>query len=282
MIKYTDYELLGSAGSTRAVPINMAPLLFKGGAKLSNKIALKNIKLGHCGNEIPQRVPIVRKITELFNERVAIGYSRDSVRSAAVQIREFFKWVDDSDFEINANNIDVCFLSWTRHINHRQEIQKNITAIHAYQSAVSISKTLSQALELDINLLKSAGITRPKKHLNEITRTSDKQNLQSTFQFGYFLCDITTNLDAATITKEMPIIFLFRTGKKYEEWLKLRPPETLTTLNGSKKPSIIKGTLEKREKWASDTSMRTRAPLIYLRVEAELLIFIAQTGMNLT
>jgi hypothetical protein len=67
-----------------------------------------------------------------------------------------------------------------------------------------------------------------------------------------------------------------------EEWSGLRSIKSLKTLNsGDRKPYDIGLVQTKRQNWEAEKTFRTRHSVVNLRIEAELLIFISQTGMNL-
>ncbi|WP_146744878.1 hypothetical protein [Herbaspirillum rubrisubalbicans] len=80
----------------------------------------------------------------------------------------------------------------------------------------------------------------------------------------------------------LPIQLKFRNGSVLEEWSGLQSPEKLKTLNSrSPQSHAVNAILKKRQGWEEEKTFRTRHSVINLRIEAELLIFISQTGMNL-
>jgi len=86
-------------------------------------------------------------------------------------------------------------------------------------------------------------------------RQAEKQNLKDTFEFGHALVDICDALDIATVRAPVvPFEIALRTGSKI-----------LVNEGGSTK-----------------TVVRQRNALLNLRIEAELEMFIGQTGMNAT
>jgi hypothetical protein len=68
-----------------------------------------------------------------------------------------------------------------------------------------------------------------------------------------------------------------------ELWSRLQKSSTLVTLRpGYKNKYLTRSVLKLRAEWEAEHSLRTRFPLVNIRIEAELLVFIAQTGMNLS
>ncbi|SEK14499.1 hypothetical protein SAMN05192539_11121, partial [Paraburkholderia diazotrophica] len=109
-----------------------------------------------------------------------------------------------------------------------------------------------RALERRVSVLADTRIRKPRDNrLVRDTRAS-RQSLAQSFAFGHALIDVCDALTVESIRGSLPVRIPLRNGKILEEW-----------------------------------SVRSRAdagqpryPLINLRIEAELLLFIAQTGLN--
>ena len=66
-------------------------------------------------------------------------------------------------------------------------------------------------------------------------------------------------------------------------WSKLRDPARVESLQPEyKDKKTKKKVMQQRASWEADRTLATRYPLVNLRLVAELLVFIAQTGMNLS
>jgi hypothetical protein len=79
---------------------------------------------------------------------------------------------------------------------------------------------------------------------------------------------------------KLPVMIKLFGGGELEEWSGLVKASNVKALQSADLPGF-KSAMRKRDAWSNDNSIRTRRSLINLRIQAELLIFIAQTGMNL-
>jgi hypothetical protein len=142
-----------------------------------------------------------------------------------------------------------------------------------------VANVLNDALGLRAGLLLQVMPPRGRKTLQA---ASEQVTDANSFIFGNALIDICNALPRDQIQGKLPINIKLRTGEELVEWSNLRPPDALKTLVGQVPESARLATMRTRERFEADTSYRKRFPLINLRIEAELLIFIAQTGMNLS
>lgn len=104
---------------------------------------------------------------------------------------------------------------------------------------------------------------------------SDKQSLETTFEFGHLLQDICDGLTIDVLWGPLPASIPLRGARELRRYSGLMPAEYRNWKLGSK-PNY-----ERPTAYENDLSLRTRYPLANLRVVAELLMFIGQTGMNL-
>lgn len=271
MIHYGKFE----------VPLDLRSLLYQGGAGTNAKIVSKFIADGKLGMPIANRQSLVIKIHEFICGKLVEGGSRESIKTTIRRLREFYIWVDMAQRPITLDSVETLYIEWTDYLLHKQRIVCDIAEIHVYQCAVAVAKVFDEILQFRSGLLSKTRIRRPKHFGPILGTTADKQNLEQAFIFGQSLLDITEALSADSIRGSLPVTIRFRTGKVIEEWTKLRPPDLLKTLKENIKSSTRLHTINKRIAWEADNSVRTRHVLINLRIESEMLIFIAQTGMNL-
>jgi integrase len=111
---------------------------------------------------------------------------------------------------------------------------------------------------------------------------ADKQNLTDTFEFGHMLLDISDGLSIAALWGALPLRIQLRSGQELVDWSGLMPPEGSVAANpltaGQRKGA--QKSKKKRAAYENDRTLDTRTSLVNLRIEAELLLFIGQTGMN--
>lgn len=255
--------------------------LYQGGAGAKRKLVAQELAQGKYGHPILERLPLVEKIHEYIQEKIVSGGSRGSAATTITRLREFFSWLDHAGKEIDMASAEEVFIEWTDHLLYRKKVVGDIKEIHAYQAAVAVAKVLNCVLELRTGLISKARVRRPSYGKNILGAEADKQNLEKTFVFGHALLDIIYALDVDKIRGPLPVRIQFRSGYVHEEWLRLKPPQNLQYLQANVKPSVTKRNIDKRNRYQADQTMKNRHSLANLRIQAEILVFISQTGMNL-
>jgi len=196
-------------------------------------------------------------------------------------LRLFFGWADEGGHPLSLEAVEATFRHWCDFLLHRVRLRE-ITEAAAYKHAISVSTVIDDALERSQPLILTARLRSPRRGLRAVGIATDKQNLADTFAFGHFCLDIIESTPVEAIWGPLPLLIRLRSGTVLEQWSDLRAPEMLAVLKeGYKNKRNVEDTLQKRAKWESDRTLRTRYPLVNLRLEADLLVFIAQTGMNL-
>lgn len=264
-----------------ATPWDLQSLLYRGASSARVELVARQISNGEHGLPISKRLPLVESIHAYIDARLVGGGSRGTAQTTIRRLREFFSWADLEDKPVDILSVEATFIDWTDHLIHRRRIVGDVKEIHIYQSAVAVAKILNNVLELRNGLMAQTRMRRPKGHKAVLGPQTDKQNLERAFAFGHALLDISDALSVDSIRGPIPVLIKFRTGQVYEEWLRLKPAGTLKTLAEKMRPSTKQSALAKRQTWQIDQSLRNRYPLANLRVQAEMLVFISQTGMNL-
>lgn len=262
-------------------PWDLAPLLYSGGAATNSKKIRVCIALGELGPPMTERVVLVQKIHEYLESKLVAGGSRGTAHTTIRRIREFFSWADLSGLPVSIESLEADFVQWSESLLQRHRIVGDISQLHAYQCAVAVAKIFDDILELTNGLISKTRLNRPKHNSAILGTEADKQNINEVFGFGQMLLDITDALSVASVWGPLPVSIRFRSGQVFDDWSQLRAPELLKTLRQNVKPSTRNDSMAKRVAWEAETSLRTRRTLINLRIEAEILIFVAQTGMNL-
>lgn len=262
-------------------PLTLLPMLYLGGAGTKTNLVAHYIDQGALGEPIVDRIPIIEKLHGDIEARLVGGGSRGSARTTIVRFREFVAWADRYEKSVTLATVEETYIDWSHYLLQRQRRGDDVSRLHIYQSAVAVAKVLDNVLELRTGLLAKTPLRRSNYLKPFLSVKADKQNLEQTFAFGQALLDITAALSSEVIRGPIPVRIHFRTGQVIEEWLKLKSTEHVKTLSDKVKPSTRQLAIAKRASWLADTSMRTRHSLANLRIEAEMLIFIAQTGMNL-
>jgi hypothetical protein len=273
-LRNVDY---GSTESTW----DLTPLLYVGGAATNIRQVYKSIEAGDLGTIQNQRLDLVIRVHETLSAKLAAGISRYTVRGKIIQLRSFYGWADKNNYQPDVSNITEKYVEWTEHLNYRLRIQKNLAAKSASSLASGIGSLLEEATGLT-NILRRSRVRKTSSKKRVLGTSADKQLVSQTFELGRLLLKICETLTVENIQQRLPVIIMFEHGKKLEEWSGLKPEkEELNSETALKKPYYLKKVLDRRERWQADYSWKARYPLLNLRIEAEMLIFIAQTGINL-
>lgn len=251
-------------------------LLYSGGAQEKTKWVSAKILAGQLGPPQFERIDLVTKIHEVILGKWAGGGSTYTAKNHIIFIREFFKWADKTGYPLTMDTIQATFLAWTDSLVHRHQILKDISQLTAYTKGAQAGSILDSVLNRSITLLSVSRLRLPPKRKTARGVVADKQNLADTFAFGHLLQDICDALTFETVMKgKLPIRIPLRNGGELLHWSGYRAP-MLAEDTLKRSPSSLKNF----EVFETEGTLRTRAPLANRRCEAELLMFIGQTGMN--
>lgn len=251
-----------------ASPWDLRMFLFEGGAALKKKKVAETLDQGHLGNVILARLPLVLSLHETIAGSIAKGASPRTVENQMMALRDFYRYIDDAKHgdptHKNATHFFVLWMDWY----HKRKMKKEVLESSSYRTGVTAGSVLADAIGVKASTLYRAARLERKSKSNwtqSPTSTAAKLNLEATFNFGYALLDICDAYSVEAIRGTIPLPVRFRNGQYYEDWAGGRP-----------------GIGNQKSKRLIDNSNISRSSLINIRMEAELLIFIAQTGMNLT
>lgn len=274
----------------RETPWDLTPLLYIGGAEPPPKIANQLISNNRLGQPVHSRLSLVQKIHQAINDRLAAGGSKFSAKAVIHQFRSFFKWADREGRILSLDSIQNVFLCWSDFVLSRWQIKKILNQRSAYTIVAAVSCILDRVLDRETPLISLTRLRMPTPRRNGISRASEKQNLSDTFEFGFFLHDICDALTADIVMKSnLPVRIPLRRGGELIEWSGYPHPKEAEHYLSLDPSTLDKVTLKARNRtasglhrWQNDCTLKTRHSLVNKRIEAELLIFISQTGMNLS
>ncbi|MGE1084179.1 hypothetical protein ACQJ0O_18330 [Pseudomonas shirazensis] len=259
---------------------DLKPLLFVGGSDHNVRKVNQKISEGSLGAIQNERVELVAKFHETLSSKIESGVSRYTIRGKLHHLRVFYSWGDTQGYDFNVKNVAEKFIEWTAYLLYRTRNLNEITAKSAHGIASSVGSLIEETLGIT-NVTHRSRVQKPKVKKKVLGTNADKQLLAETFDFGQFLCTLVENLTVERIQDRLPLTIEIEGLPKLIEWSGLKPEDmAITTASATRKKSYLKKVLAKREHWQSDNSWRTRYPLMNLRIEAEMLIFISQTGMN--
>ena len=268
----------------KVTPWDLQPLLYKGGAgALANKVA-GLIAAGKLGPPLVERIELIEKIHEEIRAALTAGGSKETALASISTMRHFVKWADSAGHSLSLGTVTKIFVHWTDHLLHRIRVVKDLLQQSAYTTVRTVGGILDKVLERGSPIITTTRITKVLKKKRVRGVKADKQNLQESFVFGYLLLDIMDGLSVDALWGGLPVHIPLRTGKKLLEWSGLSSTEKLRCANPETAGQryYAKLSAQLRSNYETDRTLRTRYPLANLRIEAELLFFISQTGMNLS
>jgi hypothetical protein len=263
-------------------PWDLRILLYKGGAKGNPRTVFNQIAAGDFGRPLIERIELVKRIHEAMTARLVGGGARTTAFSTLRRLREFFAWADEFEQAVSLEAVEDTYRHWCDFLLNRVRL-KDIKNRTAYISGLEVSSIVGAALERSQPLILTTRLRHQKCGARAVGVAADKQNLADTIAFGHLCLDVIDSLSLAAVYGSLPVNIRFRDGRILEQWSGLSDPATLVLLQPEYKhttnTSVV---LQKRAAWEADCSLRTRHPLVNYRITAELLVFIAQSGMNLS
>ena len=268
-------------GSTET-PWDLRPFLFLGGAAAKVKLVARQISENKLGNLLPERIELVTRLHQHITDDLAGGGSRFSAQNKIYGLRSFFTWCDSERQALSLETAADSFVRWSESLLHRHRLDDCFSAGTLYDLSRLTATILDRALDRQASLSKSIRIRKPRGKGKVHASRADKQNLQNTFAFGHLLADICKALTSEATLGPLPLCIHLRTGHVLEQWSGLpRPEKGAARRTKPQTQTQIELSRTQRAAWERDRTLRTRYSLVNLRIESEMLMFIAQTGLNL-
>jgi len=276
----TDLSFSTAIYGRLVTPMDLKILLYKGGAAENYRTVFNKIASGKLGKPLKERFELIHAIHEEMNASLIAGGSQQTVKSNFSFIRIFIGYIDQSNFELSIHSGMAAYREWADHL-YARVLRKEITANTAYTIAAKVSNILSPICGNGQSLLVTTRLLPSLTHKN--SSAPDKQDLNHISALCHLLMDITNGLGVESIYGPLPVEIVLSNGSVLHEWSKLRKADDVKSLSSHYKGGkwVTKSVIATRSSHENDRSLRTRYPLTNLRLEAELLIFISQTGMNL-
>ena len=270
-------------------PWDLRVLLYKGASKVHYKFgkAFVAIAEGQCGQPVVERIALVQRIHAEMTARLVAGgkRARTTAQNTWYQLRHFVAWADQNDQPLSLETVETTYRHRTDFLIHRCRVKGEITERTAMHTAQYISSILDAALERTQPLHLTTRLSHKRKRgARAVGVQADKQNLAHTFAFGHLLVDVIDSLPLEAIYGPLPALIHTRDGRCVEQWSLLLRHRTAASLQPGYKGNKhnTKRVREARAAWEAEHTPRTRYPLINLRIAAEMMLFIGQTGMNLS
>jgi hypothetical protein len=263
-------------------PWDLCVLLYVGGAKGNCRTVFKQIAAGELVGVLTERIELVKKIHEEMTARLVGGGAQASTKGTLKKLRKFFAWADEFEKVVSLETVEDIYRYWCDFMVNQVRL-KAIKGRTAYTIGVGVSSILDAVLERGQPLIGTTRLRNPKRGARAVGIAADKQNLADTFVFGHFCLDVIDSLPIDAVFGPLPVKIRLRDGQVLEQWSGLKKPETLASLQpGYRNLANTRRVVRRRTEREADRTLRTRFPLVNLRIQTELLVFIAQTGMNLS
>src|SRR5471030_414274 len=260
----------------RQIPWNMAELL------VSERDRPLLRRLIDANQDVPKDILKLERMTfvsrahdEITADFVAGGSGR-TVGNRLGDLRRCVDWAYNAQLPVTLDNIEDVFIKWA----YRNDYEKKKPMAAISPKALSnVASLIDKVLSRDYPIIKSL----PRRLYNQtrgvINSKGDKTLFREVSYQGQIMIEICTKLDSETIKGPLPIEIDLNAGKI----VLLCGLEIANSRQRStkQKKCDIEESVQRRAEADTDGSLKRRSPVVNLRLEAELLIFIAQTSMNL-
>lgn len=260
---------------------DLSVFLYKGAVLENRRTILNSIKANKYGGVLRERIEFVSNLFEYFDYRITIGLSQRTIISELEKLFLFVRWCENENKYISKESIAECFIEWVNHgiLVVKENKQDEYSAYKKYAVVANIivsSQNLEKYPKTKSLLLRTNLKQSPQKKESNFIGESE------VFAFGKLLKALVDQLTIEAIRGELSL--LIKLPNKKNVYLKGNLMEV--NLDYEKMRSQDKElALERRRALAENESLLDkyrRSNLINLRIEAELMIFISQTNMNLS
>lgn len=282
-----DLTIKGLMIGTHAEPWDLRVLLHKNATSIRRDKVIELINNGDFDEIVNERVYLVHLFHNMLMNLLVSGTSQSTIKSYLEKLWSFIRWIDSNDLPCSEDTIISSFEVWIEYLIDRVFYKKDLKHYVAYKRASTIANIIAKALSIPgtkpgHNLMLNTRLSRPNKNKSTSSTQVDKQNLSNTFEFGRILTSICQSLNLATVRGPIPIRITLDNHKVIIIAGNLIDPDldalTIKSSSDRKKAIIARQALPEGN---SLFESNKRSNILNIRIGAELLIFLAQTGMNL-
>jgi hypothetical protein len=262
----------------RETLIDLKWLLYKGGPSLPRNQVILAIEQGRL-TAVPARVELVALVHEVIAGKLAGGGSPVTAKSRVNHVTDFFAWAEAADASLTLSNLEASYLQWAEHLHHRVKVINDLSERSANSAAVYLGAVVDGVLGRERAIVRLTRLKRPSGRKSPQGRLAEKQSLHDTFAFGRLLQDICDGLPLSAIWL-MRIQIPLRSGRVLIPWTGGSIPDGERKLANWE----VRNFEGRAREFENDRSLnrRGRKSVVNMRILAEMLMFIGQTGMNLT
>ncbi|MDD1975968.1 hypothetical protein [Pseudomonas tussilaginis] len=268
------------AYGTHEWPYDFIVLTRLGGAITPRNLYPQIMQMESDQNRMLRRFPFVKLLHECLLSDLARGLRQPTIVARIRAIIIFYAWADSKAEDITLDNVETIFSAWTEALLHRVKIKKDLKHMTAYRYAKHLDLLIARIQNTRSGPLHKTRLSAESQKKRVLGTQADKQNLQQSFEYGHLLLELSESLSYEAIIQPLPLIINLTSGQVLEEWSGY-PKPIGPNPEGSKEGKKYRYR-HRSKRTEADPSLKTRLPLVNLRVEIEILIFISQTGLNLT
>lgn len=284
----------GVANSSGESLRNFERFLYKGATQYRADRVKPLIDSGSLGLPQVERIELIEAICVELTSRITKG---DSPNSLPAYIRCFsllLRFMEQQECSFQLIHLEENFLEFSEYLFIESKTQGGkYNEKSAYSIAATLSSVMGSILDIPdtLRLISRTRLRVPKQPKKALTASAEKQNLEHTFRMGSFLFDLTEGLNVKAIYGHLPVTCLIRDIAKdnfsLELWMGMEAPEWYlddpnTWNDGQKHRHKIGLKLRGIVEDITGVGSARRWRFVNLRIQAEFLIFLAQTGMNST
>jgi hypothetical protein len=291
LIEYPDGERQPGYGSRS----DLTRYLYSAGATLRSNVAYSKIANEELGEPLSSRIDLIVAIKEELETRLHSGQSISSLPHYLATLLPFLRFLEDGNYSFALANLETNYLEYAEYL-FAQSRKKGATLNRrsAYTKAATLSSIFGSILEIPetVRLVNRTRLRSIRGSIKAVSGSVEKQNLEATFKQGSFLVDIVEGLSKEAVHGPLPLKIKIREGLTQGSEVLLHAGLQKLEWNSAPKSEwtpnekVLYRFAMQRRVAVSDILPRKygarRWYLVNLRVQAEFLIFVAQTGMNLT
>ncbi len=264
----------------KSAPVDLMLFAYEDGPRLSrHKLVWGADYKSMVGPLVSDRLPLLKLIHADFLDNIESGdWKKKTVETYFKHLKKIYIFSESAHKNLNASNLETIFFEWQESVLDHMEEGK---VYSAHENSVNaLASIIGRILGKPSNVLKVPRNRKSKRHGFPTSKNS--KILDSTvFEFGRNLFDIKNSLNADAIFSKLPVKISLRSGVYFEHWARMVRPENVKAITDPKNtdPWHVKNTIALRAEAVHRQSIWDRGPLLNLRLQTEMMIFISQTSV---
>lgn len=224
------------------------------------------ILAGELGEPRMDRLPVLVRWHEVLTGELERGVSPRTVFTNLQRLVSFVKWIDMRQKVLSMDTLRDRYLEWCDYNVYCYRVAKDKSHASAYVNVAGPASIIGKTLgyftqEPGRAILRCSMMVAPRRRKSALGSAASKAKLRELFAFGNALMEICLSVSSWEVLCRPPLSLRFGNG-------------AIVKLRGSRKCRILP--------IGEDDFVTVYQRFINVRIEAELLIFIAQTAMNLS